>query len=234
MGAVEAAGRAGRLYVPTRFLPPDSFAVPRPFAPAPLSRCDALQEAYGVALSASIQAARGLDGLAAPGTPSRALALARAAASDQSNRRGTQVRHDDNGPADWPPGRWPVRQYTMSARGCGPVEQAIRDRRVSDPVILLRAAAIDNAARELITQAEKAAPAANSSDTPPGSRRAAASAAQLAAQSFPRGPATGPSTGQPSHSTWQPINSGNRPTRRTRQLSSRALRGCARPHAGTR
>src|SRR5260370_40358216 len=56
-GAVEAASRAGRLYVPTRSLPPDSFAVPRPFAPAPISRCDALREAYGVALSASIQAA---------------------------------------------------------------------------------------------------------------------------------------------------------------------------------
>jgi hypothetical protein len=87
MGSVEAARRAGRLYVPTRSLPPGSVAVPRPFAPAPASRCDALHEAYGAALSASIRAARGLDELAAQGTPSRALALARPAASAQSNRR---------------------------------------------------------------------------------------------------------------------------------------------------
>jgi hypothetical protein len=233
MGAVEAAGRAGRLFVPTRSLPPESFGVPRPFAPAPASRCDALRDAYGVALSASIQAARGLDRLTAPGTPSRALALARAAASTQSNRRGTYVRHDDNGPIDWQ-ARRPERQYTPSARGCGPVEQAIRDRGVFDPVILLRAAAIDNAARQLITQAEKAAPAANSSDIPVGSRRAATSAAQLAAQGFPHGPTTGQSCGQPSHSTRQPINSGNRPARRSRQLWPWALRRHGRPQASTR
>jgi hypothetical protein len=219
ISAVQAASRAGRLYVPTRSLPPESFAVPRPFAPAPTSRCDALHEAYGAALSASIKAARGLDVLAAQGTPSRALALARAAASVQSNRRGTQARQDGDSPESRSPARRPVRPYNASARGCGPVEQAIRDCGVSDPVTLLRAAAIDKAARRLITQAGKRTPAANSPDGPPGGRRAAASAAQIAAQSFPQSPAMGSATGQPSRSAPQATGSDTRTPRQARQLS---------------
>ena len=88
MDAVEAAGQAGRLYVPTRSLPED-YDVPRPFATAPVSRCQVLHEAYRVALDASVQAARALDELSiAAAAPSKALALARAAASAQSIRRG--------------------------------------------------------------------------------------------------------------------------------------------------
>ena len=102
MDAVEAAGQAGRLYVPTRSLPED-YDVPRPFATAPVSRCQVLHEAYRVALDASVQAARALDELSiAAGAPSKALALARAAASAQSSRRGNQPRPDDGIPV--PPG----------------------------------------------------------------------------------------------------------------------------------
>jgi hypothetical protein len=220
MRAVEAAGRAGRLYVPTRSLPPESFAVPRPFAPAPTSRCNALRDAYDVALSASAQAARGLDGLAAQGTPSRALALARAAASAQSNRRGTQVRQDDDSPISGPSALRPARQYAASADGCGPVEQAIRDRGVFDPVFLLRASAIDKAARRLIAEAGKPTAAGNPPDRSPAGRHATASAAHLAAQSFPQGPATGPATGQTSHSARQPTRASNRNPRQVRQLRS--------------
>ncbi len=88
MDAVEAAGQAGRLYVPTRSLPED-YDVPRPFATAPVSRCQVLHEAYRVALDASVQAARALDELSVTaGTPSKTLALARAPASAQSRRPG--------------------------------------------------------------------------------------------------------------------------------------------------
>jgi hypothetical protein len=220
ISAVQAASRAGRLYVPTRSLPPESFAVPRPFAPAPASRCDALREAYAAALSASIKAARGLDVLAAQGTPSRALALARAAASAQSNRRGAQARQEDDGsPVTRSSARNPVGPYNASARGCGPVEQAIRDRGVSDPVTLLRAAAIDKAARRLITQAGRRTPTPNSLDRSPGGQRAAANAAQMAAQSFPRGPTTGPSPGQLLRSAPQAARADTRTPRRARQLS---------------
>jgi hypothetical protein len=76
--AVESAAAAGRLYVPTRSLPGE-YDVPRPFAPAPVTRCRALHEAYGVALDATIMASRALDELSlAAGTPSKVLALARA------------------------------------------------------------------------------------------------------------------------------------------------------------
>jgi hypothetical protein len=71
----------------------------------------------------------------------------------------------------------------------GPVERTVRKRRVHDPVILLRAAAIDNAARDLIGLSAN-------TDTPqrPGVLENADSApqvhdaVQLAAQSFPHDP----------------------------------------------
>jgi hypothetical protein len=66
-----------------------------------------------------------------------------------------------------------------------PVEQAIRDRGISDPVILLRAAAIDNAAWHLITRAENAASVPSPSDMITGRQHAVGTPAQLAAQSFP-------------------------------------------------
>jgi hypothetical protein len=68
------------------------------------------------------------------------------------------------------------------------VEQAIRDRKVHDPVILLRAAAIDDAARQLIIQADNALPAPGSSMSSMMAQPAANSTAQLVAQSFPSGP----------------------------------------------
>ena len=85
--AVEAADRAGRLYVPTRSVAAD-YDVPRPFVPAPLDRFLALKDAYQAALNASMGAAQVLDELAvAARAPSVALALARAAASVQPPRR---------------------------------------------------------------------------------------------------------------------------------------------------
>ena len=70
----------------------------------------------------------------------------------------------------------------------GPVEQAVRQMQTTDPVLMLRAKAIDLAGRELLTEARRTHCAHS------GSRRAsqeqtvgAASAqARLAAQNFPR------------------------------------------------
>ncbi len=147
MNAVGAAGQAGRLYVPTRSLP-EEYDVPRPFATAPVSRCQVLHEAYRVALDASVQAARALDELSiAAAAPSKALALARAAASAQSSRRGSQPRPDDGIPGDPPLSGTPFTHSRAATGRPGPVEQAVRERHISDPVMLLRAAAIDNAAR---------------------------------------------------------------------------------------
>jgi hypothetical protein len=183
--AVAAAMRAGRLYTPTRSLPAD-YNVPRPFAPAPTARYRALQGAYHVALDASIHAAHVLDGLAiAIGAPSRVLGLARAAVSMQSHRRGSQSQID---PDDLRSSDLSFMHSRFSTGVAGPVEQAIRDLKVDDPVILLRAAAIDDAARQLIIQADNALPAAGSSVSLMMAQPAASSTAQLVAQSFPSGP----------------------------------------------
>jgi len=214
MDAVEAAGRAGRLYVPTRSLP-EEYDVPRPFATAPVSRCQVLHEAYRVALDASVQAARALDELSiAAGAPSKALALARAAASAQSRRAGSQPRPDDGIPGDPPLSDTPFTHSRAATGRPGPVEKAIRARRVSDPVILMRAAAIDNAARQLIIQAENTTSASSSPDTPTNIRRPASSAAQLAAQSFPYDLTASPTAGQPPSPARRATSSSSRVPRR--------------------
>ena len=214
MNAVEAAGQAGRLYVPTRSLPED-YDVPRPFATAPVSRCQVLHEAYRVALNASVQAARALDELSiAAGAPSKALALARAAASAQSRRPGNQPRPDDGIPSDPPLSDTPFAHSRAATGRPGPVEAGIRARRVSDAVILMRAAAIDNAARQLIIQAENATSASNSPDTPTTGRRSASTAAQLAAQSFPWDLTARPAAEQPPRSNRNATNSSSRVPRR--------------------
>ena len=214
MDAVGAAGQAGRLYVPTRSLP-EEYDVPRPFATAPVSRCRVLHEAYRVALDASVQAARALDELSiAAAAPSKALALARAAASAQSSRRGSQPRPDDGIPGDPPLSDTPFTHSRAATGRPGPVEEAIRARHMSDPVILLRAAAIDNAARQLIIQAENTTSASSSPDTPTNIRRPASSAAQLAAQSFPYDLTARPAAGQPPSPARRATSSSSRVPRR--------------------
>jgi hypothetical protein len=83
---------------------PDGFDVPRPFAPALIDTVLEVQDAYHGAAEASVQAARELDEIAiAIEAPSKALALARAAALVQTRRRGGQdVYLDDEGRSDLP------------------------------------------------------------------------------------------------------------------------------------
>ena len=183
-GTVQAAAQAGRLFVPTRSLPM-RFDIPHPYAPAPTDTVLELRDAYQDAAEASTRAAQYLDELAIEAAaPSRTLGLARAAALAPAQRRG--------GPGTRPgrPGRpgHPLAgvSFTDSRASTGlpgPVERAIRQRRVRNPVVLLRAAAIDNAARSLIGLAGTAS-------TPPGpsAAQAARDAVLLAAESFPHNP----------------------------------------------
>jgi hypothetical protein len=89
------------------------------------------------------------------------------------------------------------------------VEQAVRRELVApDPVLVLRAAAIDKAARELIAEAKEAS---RQLRTPRQAEDAARTgqpertAARLAAESFPQEPATSPA-GQ--HGTGPPVPAG--------------------------
>lgn len=184
---VQVAAQAGRLYVPTRSLPM-GFDVPRAFAPALTSTVLELRDAYHGAAEASTQAARELDELAiAVAAPSKALGLARAAALVPSRRRGGQGTWPDNDSRDHRPRtRVSFGDSRASTGRPGPVERAVRQRRVHDPVVLLRAAAIDNAARALIGLAENA-------NTPlkPGAQENGDSprdAVLLAAENFPHDP----------------------------------------------
>jgi hypothetical protein len=173
--AVAAAASAGRLYVRTRSLPPE-YDVPRRYATAPVDRTAPLLDAYRAAAQASTQAADALAALAlATDAPSATLALARAA-SDPHRAQGADTSQN--------PGI--VGQPGITPATPGPTERAIRNLRVTDPAILLRAATIDRAARQLITQAQPGPDRTTAGQRPPAGR-----AAQLAAKDLPPTPATG-------------------------------------------
>jgi hypothetical protein len=221
--AVVTASAAGRLYVPTRSLPAYK-DVPRPFAPAPVTRRQALQQTYDVALHASRKAAEALAELAiAAAAPSRVLAFARAAALAQSNRRGSQGRLDAGIVRDLPSAGAPLAHARASTGQPGRVEQAIIDRGVSDPIVLLRAAAIDKAASRLIAEAGNGTRSAASWNTRKSEQSTVGSEVQLAAQSFPHGLSVSPSAQQPSRSAAQHSSSPHRIPGRPRQPRSMSL-----------
>jgi hypothetical protein len=221
--AVVTASTAGRFYVPTRSLPAHK-DVPRPFAPAPVTRCQALQKTYDVAQHASRKAAEALGELAiAAEAPSRVLAFAREAALVQSNRGGSQRRLDASIFRDLPPAGTPFAHARASTGQPGLVEQAIIDRGVSDPIVLLRAAAIDNAAACLIAGAGNGTRAAASWNTRGSEQPPGGSEVQLAAQSFPYGLAARQSAQQPSRSAAQTSSSHHRIPGGLRQPRSTSL-----------
>lgn len=134
MHAVETAERSGRLYVPTRSLSED-YDVPRPFATAPVARCQALHQAYRVALDASVRAARALDELSlAASAPSKALALARTAAPAQSRRRGIRPRPDDGIAGDAPLPGTPFR-HSRAGSARRPEFPRLPDRNASSRAV---------------------------------------------------------------------------------------------------
>ena len=186
---VAAAARAGRLYMPTRSLP-ERYDVPRAFAPALINTVLELQDTYHDAAEASIRAVRKLDELAiAVAAPSKTLALARAAASVQTRRRGGQgTWPDDNSSHDLPRTDVTFIDSRASTGLPGPVERAIRRRRIHDPVILLRAAAIDNAARDLIGLAGNAPPPEPGPEINADNARQPDDAVLLSVQDFPGNP----------------------------------------------
>ena len=206
-----AAAAAGQLYVPTRSLP-GYYDVPRPYAPAPAARCQRLQDAYDAALHASSTLTRALEELAvAAAAPSRILALARTAATAQSHQRGSRSQPDDSIPRSQLAAGTRYANIGAPPGQAGPAEQAVRNRGISDPVMLLRAAAIDSAARRLIASAEHPASPSRPALPPQSEQHPASTVAQLAAQSFP-GDGGMRSTPLPSPPARPVTNSGSRTT----------------------
>jgi hypothetical protein len=131
---VLAAAGAGRLYVPVR---PDLGPEPRfsrrpcQFTPVPGSRVEAALAAYARSAAASQAAVHAAGRLAeATGAPSRVLATAQ--------------RHADL-----------ARRLTPRSQ----LEQVLRDRGVTDPVLLERAAGADRLTRQVMADADTSQPA---------------------------------------------------------------------------
>lgn len=177
--AVLDAAASNRLYVPTRVLP-ENYDIPHPYAPAPGSHSGALLAAYNTAIDATTSSSEALDDLAAGvNAPSSLLAAARHASA--ATRQEPPRRHGQQ-PAAQPPVVTPVP---------GRTEQALRKLRIRDPALLLRAAVIDQAASDLVTEAAVKARSRNSitgpaSRLPPGTRQAAGLPTRVASQDTPR------------------------------------------------
>jgi len=152
LDAVQAARRARRLYVPVRVIGKilqvrtDLRTIPRAYVVAQPGQTEELLAAYQAAAAASSAAAQALDAAAAAaGAPSRGMALARA-----TLRREESLDPGPPGvPGPAPPNPW--------AGGPGPVEHKLIRLRVTDEVLLRRAALVDAAAEKLLADALSAA-----------------------------------------------------------------------------
>jgi hypothetical protein len=169
-------GAAGdcRLYLPTRLLPED-FDIPGPYWTAPLEQKNELLSAYSTTADASLHAAIALDDLAGTiGSPSVTLAAVHVSVSPP-----VTVPKSPHFPeqSDLPP---PARQ----------LEHILRSLRITNPDMLIRAAAVDEATRELLAQAAVNSRHRNTVDQPSPQRlpRAPSHTARTAAKDLPTTP----------------------------------------------
>jgi hypothetical protein len=139
---VHGAFAEGRLYIPTRLLPGD-YDIPYRYTPAPLSKVQPLLTGYTLAAEACTAATAALDELAlAIEAPSRALTWARRLAP--ADQRYPQLPADPQ-----PPGSRPSILPQP-----GHIEYSLRNLQISDPDMLVRAAAIDEATRVITVEAK--------------------------------------------------------------------------------
>jgi hypothetical protein len=188
--AVIDAATGGRLYTPTRLLP-DKYDIPQPYASAPPAHRDALLAAYDTTLAAATRNAAALDDLAtAFDAPSSMLAAARRATTTTRSPLGQQT-----GP-----------EHHLGRAAPGRTEQVLHKLHIGDPVLLLRAAVIDQAAYDLV--AEAATKARSRATVAARSRtarvRQGAASARLASQDMPLTPPK-PGTEHSSATTQRPL-----------------------------
>ena len=213
--AIRDAAIDQRLHVATRSRPEDC-DIPYPYAPAPVSRVKELLCIYDSAVNASKEATAILDNLAtALHAPSRMLTAARAAQS-RTTQRGT-ARHASRARAHGPAGS----PSLPAARA----EEAMRSLQISDPEMLVRAIAADEATNDLIAEASIKSRKRTTTSLPtctPGNVHASDRPARLAAQDLPSGP--GPLIRTPAS---------NNPQRPATAPSSKAIRQGQRRHTGS-
>ncbi len=146
---LRTASMTGRLVVPTCSLP-ETFDIPHRFAPAPATRAEQVLFAYHDAQAASDQATeRVAEAAVATRSPSRILTTAHNAAQTHGNCPPAGKKHVASElPA--------LRHASKGLRG--PVEQILLDLDVTSPAELQHAAALDQAAGQLILRAAQAQP----------------------------------------------------------------------------
>ena len=184
LDGVRLAGRAGRLYVPTRTLP-EEYDVPYRFGNATPADIRDLLDAYGSAVGAAGQALTALDRIAITlEAPSRVLVAARVAphrAPFPYGVRGAQGQRVGGGPA-------PSAKIAVTRpRAPGPVEHTLHKLGITDSVPLLRAMAIDKAAGNLTDWARASVRQRAQAETIPaeGQSSSANAAARVAGENFP-------------------------------------------------
>lgn len=129
---------------------PDDYDIPHPYTPAPRSRMTALLDGYRLAVKTCSAATAALDDLAlATGTPSRVLAAAHTVPTLIPTRQPAQPGQI---PANQTHGHQASDQLQDALMRPGRMEDTVRDLQLTEPA-LLRAAAIDEAARDLLAEA---------------------------------------------------------------------------------
>ena len=144
--AVRTAASERRLYLPTRLMP-EEYDIPRPYTLAPSKRTDKLLTTYTTAINASTRVTEALDELAATtGAPSAILGIHRGFARLQAYQRPpdrTDVPHSQARPA-LPP---------VTPDQGTQIELLLHRLHITEPALLLHAAAIDQASTDLLAEA---------------------------------------------------------------------------------
>lgn len=183
LSAVDAAIRAGRIYVPTRTLP-EYYDVPYRYGNATPAATAALLDVYQAACTATDHAVTGLDAVAVTiNAPTRVLAAARAATGPAAD---TGERHTAAAPGQ--PGQRSSASTPQRPDWPGSVERAVRNVGSPDLILLMRARAIDKLADKLIAEAKQPSEDIDSADRAGahGSSTAlAGSPARVAGENFP-------------------------------------------------
>jgi hypothetical protein len=194
-GAVLTAIIDRRLYFPTRLMP-EEWDIPHPYLEATRFHRSELLFAYDTAISATAHITADLDSLASSlKASSRTLGIARQLRQTARHQLSPQEQTSATAPCtDTPAPGW--------------TEKAVRKFRIRDPSLLLRAAVIDQSAKDLVEEAAARArnrdnvirsnpgarPSTQQGTTPPERK----TARQAASQDLPRSSRTPKTTGRQS------------------------------------
>jgi hypothetical protein len=237
--AVGEAIRGNRVHVPTRTLY-ESDRVRYRYWTVPPARAEALREVYRGAVQASERLVAELDAVAVTmNAPSRILAAARVASRAEAEirgaGRGASERRAEAARA------WDAELELAVPARPGPVERAVRRAGGADVVVVMRARAIDTAARKLVADArigaqdgDQAGPASDASEPTPLSSR---SEAWIASVCFPQGAGARHGTGMaaPEAAPDQMLSTVNAPLRPPARSTPKPapLRRTPRPASGS-